>query len=157
MYHIQSMNVAAQEPVPLNTSLLFKDCRFYRSATSRIYRSSKRFDHGRLSAIQYVIDATAQNITAHLILYKRAGEAVYSAQGQEEVKGLVNYYMQNCDTILNGLKDTNLKLFGGINAPYIWLKTPGNMTGWDFFDFLLEKAKCCWNSGRGIRSGELNT
>lgn len=86
-------------------------------------------------------------------IVQRAGEAVYSAQGQEEVKGLVNYYMQNCDTILNGLKDTNLKLFGGINAPYIWLKTPGNMTGWDFFDFLLEKANVVGTPGEGFGPG----
>lgn len=86
-------------------------------------------------------------------IVQRAGEAVYSAQGQEEVKGLVNYYMQNCDTILNGLKDTNLKLFGGINAPYIWLKTPDNMTGWDFFDFLLEKANVVGTPGEGFGPG----
>ena len=86
-------------------------------------------------------------------IVQRAGEAVYFAQGQEEVKGLVNYYMQNCDTILNGLKDTNLKLFGGINAPYIWLKTPGNMTGWDFFDFLLEKANVVGTPGEGFGPG----
>ena len=86
-------------------------------------------------------------------IVQRAGEAVYFAQGQEEVKGLVNYYMQNCDTILNGLKDTNLKLFGGINAPYIWLKTPDNMTGWDFFDFLLEKANVVGTPGEGFDPG----
>ena len=86
-------------------------------------------------------------------IVQRAGEAVYSAQGQEEVKGLVNYYMQNCDTILNGLKDTNIKLFGGINAPYIWLKTPDNMTGWDFFDFLLEKANVVGTPGEGFGPG----
>ena len=86
-------------------------------------------------------------------IVQRAGEAVYSAQGQEEVKGLVNYYMQNCDTILNGLKDTNLKLFGGINAPYIWLKTPDNMTGWDFFDFLLEKVNVVGTPGEGFGPG----
>ena len=86
-------------------------------------------------------------------IVQRAGEAVYFAQGQEEVKGLVNYYMQNCDTILNGLKDTNLKLFGGINAPYIWLKTPDNMTGWDFFDFLLEKANVVETPGEGFGPG----
>ena len=86
-------------------------------------------------------------------IVQRAGEAVYSAQGQEEVKGLVNYYMQNCDTILNGLKNTNLKLFGGINAPYIWLKTPDNMTGWDFFDFLLEKANVVGTPGEGFGPG----
>lgn len=86
-------------------------------------------------------------------IVQRAGEAVYFAQGQEEVKGLVNYCMQNCDTILNGLKDTNLKLFGGINAPYIWLKTPDNMTGWDFFDFLLEKANVVGTPGEGFGPG----
>lgn len=86
-------------------------------------------------------------------IVQRAGEAVYSAQGQEEVKGLVNYYMQNCDTILNGLKDTNLKMFGGINAPYIWLKAPDNMTGWDFFDFLLEKANVVGTPGEGFGPG----
>lgn len=48
--------------------------------------------------------------------------------------------MNNAKTIYTGLKDAGYEVYGGINAPYIWLKTPENMTSWDFFDFLLEKA-----------------
>ena len=73
-------------------------------------------------------------------IIQRAGEAVYSDAGQAQIKEQVGYYMNNAKTIYTGLKDAGYEVYGGINAPYIWLKTPENMTSWDFFDFLLEKA-----------------
>lgn len=83
-------------------------------------------------------------------IIQRAGEAVYSDAGQAQIKEQVGYYMNNAKTIYTGLKDAGYEVYGGINAPYIWLKTPENMTSWDFFDFLLEKAKCGRNTGKRI-------
>lgn len=83
-------------------------------------------------------------------IVQRAGEAVYSAQGQEEIKGLVSYYMRNASYILNGLKKAGYTVSGGVNAPYIWLKTPDNMTSWDFFDYLLEELNIVGTPGSGF-------
>lgn len=88
-------------------------------------------------------------------IVQRAGEAVYSAAGREQLKQQVAYYMNNARYILNGLKEAGYTVYGGVNAPYIWLKTPDNMTSWDFFDYLLEKANVVGTPGSGFGpSGE---
>ena len=88
-------------------------------------------------------------------IVQRAGEAVYSEKGKKEIKELVAYYMKNASYILNGLKDAGYTVSGGVNAPYIWLKTPDNMTSWEFFDYLLEKANVVGTPGSGFGpSGE---
>jgi LL-diaminopimelate aminotransferase len=86
---------------------------------------------------------------------QRAGEAVYSEAGKAQLKEQVAYYMRNAATIKAGLADAGYEVFGGVNAPYIWLKTPGQMTSWEFFDFLLEKANVVGTPGSGFGpSGE---
>lgn len=88
-------------------------------------------------------------------IVQRAGEAVYSDAGQAQIKEQVGYYMNNAKVIYTGLKEAGYQVFGGVNAPYIWLKTPENMTSWDFFDFLLEKANVVGTPGSGFGpSGE---
>lgn len=88
-------------------------------------------------------------------IVQRAGEAVYSAEGKAQLKDQVAYYMKNAKTIKEGLKDAGYTVFGGANAPYIWLKTPENMTSWEFFDYLLEKANVVGTPGSGFGpSGE---
>ncbi|SFG15890.1 LL-diaminopimelate aminotransferase apoenzyme [Lachnospiraceae bacterium C7] len=88
-------------------------------------------------------------------IVQRAGEAVYSDAGKAQLKEQVAYYMQNAKIIKEGLKDAGYTVFGGVNAPYIWLKTPDKMTSWDFFDFLLEKANVVGTPGSGFGpSGE---
>lgn len=88
-------------------------------------------------------------------IIQRAGEAVYSDAGQAQIKEQVGYYMNNAKTIYTGLKDAGYEVYGGINAPYIWLKTPDHMTSWDFFDFLLERANVVGTPGSGFGpSGE---
>ena len=68
---------------------------------------------------------------------------------------MIAYYMNNAKTILEGLKSAGYTVSGGVNAPYIWLKTPDNMTSWEFFDFLLEKANVVGTPGSGFGpSGE---
>ncbi len=88
-------------------------------------------------------------------IVQRAGEAVYSDAGKVQLKEQVAYYMKNAKTIKEGLKDAGYTVFGGVNAPYIWLKTPDKMTSWEFFDYLLEKANVVGTPGSGFGpSGE---
>ncbi len=88
-------------------------------------------------------------------IIQRAGEAVYSEAGKAQLKEQVAYYMKNAATIKNGLQEAGFIVFGGVNAPYIWLKTPDKMTSWDFFDYLLENANVVGTPGSGFGpSGE---
>lgn len=88
-------------------------------------------------------------------IIQRAGEAVYSAEGKAQLKEQVAYYMKNAKAIKQGLRDAGYTVFGGVNAPYIWLKTPGEMTSWEFFDDLLARANVVGTPGSGFGpSGE---
>ena len=88
-------------------------------------------------------------------IVQRAGEAVYSEAGKAQLKEQVAYYMKNAKAIKQGLKDAGYTVFGGVNAPYIWLKTPGEMTSWEFFDDLLARANVVGTPGSGFGpSGE---
>lgn len=86
-------------------------------------------------------------------IIQRAGEAVYSREGREQLKKQVAYYMNNAKTIYQGLKKAGYQVSGGVNAPYIWLKTPDKMTSWEFFDYLLEKANVVGTPGSGFGPG----
>ena len=83
-------------------------------------------------------------------IIQRAGEAVYTKEGQAQVKDLVSYYMNNASYILSGLKKAGFDVSGGQDAPYIWLKTPDHMTSWDFFDYLLDKVGIVGTPGSGF-------
>lgn len=88
-------------------------------------------------------------------IVQRAGEAVYSPEGKAQLKEQIAYYMKNAKTIKDGLKEAGYTVFGGVNAPYIWLKTPEGMNSWEFFDYLLEKANVVGTPGSGFGpSGE---
>ncbi len=88
-------------------------------------------------------------------IVQRAGEAVYSPEGKAQLKEQVAYYMKNATAIKQGLIDSGYTVFGGVNAPYIWLKTPKGMTSWDFFDYLLERGGVVGTPGSGFGpSGE---
>lgn len=86
---------------------------------------------------------------------QRAGEAVYSEVGNRQVMEQVAYYMRNARTIHEGLKEAGYSVYGGVNSPYIWLKTENGMTSWEFFDYLLEQANVVGTPGSGFGpSGE---
>ena len=88
-------------------------------------------------------------------IIQKAGEAVFSEEGQRETNEQIAYYMKNAKYILEGLKEAGYTVSGGVNAPYIWLKTPDNMTSWEFFDYLLENANVVGTPGSGFGpSGE---
>ena len=93
------------------------------------------------------------NGTPYII--QRAGEAVYSPEGKIQIDEQIGRYMKNAHTILNGLKAAGYTAYGGVNSPYIWMKTPHNMSSWDFFDYLLENAGVVGTPGAGFGpSGE---
>jgi len=86
---------------------------------------------------------------------QRGAEAVYSLEGKKEVRGLIDFYMENAKIMKNKLQTAGYKVYGGENAPYIWIKVPDQMTSWDFFDFLLQKVSVVGTPGSGFGlSGE---
>ena len=91
---------------------------------------------------------TKFNGTAYIV--QRGAEAIYSDEGQAQVRALIDYYMTNAKIIREGLTGAGLKVYGGINAPYIWLKTPGKISSWDFFDKLLHEYKIVGTPGAGF-------
>ena len=91
---------------------------------------------------------TKFNGTAYIV--QRGAEAIYSDEGQMQVKKLIEYYMTNAKIIRKGLAKIGLTAYGGVNAPYIWLKTPDNMPSWKFFDKLLNEANVVGTPGAGF-------
>ncbi len=88
-------------------------------------------------------------------IIQKAAMAVYSDEGKAQLKEQVGYYMRNARVIYDGLKEAGYEVYGGINAPYIWLKVPAGMTSWEFFDYLLENANVVGTPGSGFGpSGE---
>lgn len=84
-----------------------------------------------------------------------AAAAVYSPEGRQQVRETVAYYMQNAKIIKAGLEEAGFTVFGGVNAPYIWMKTPNNMLSWDFFDLLMKEVHVIGTPGAGFgKSGE---
>lgn len=91
----------------------------------------------------------ASNIVQH------GGLAVMSEQGQAECQELVTYYMANAKRILEALQGMGITCFGGVNAPYVWLKTPNGLSSWEFFDKLLNETHVVGTPGSGFGpSGE---
>src|SRR5664280_265063 len=86
---------------------------------------------------------------------QRAAMAVYSPEGQKEIKENIAYYLDNASIVRKSMEDIGLKVYGGINSPYIWVKTPENMDSWEFFDLLLKEANVVGTPGVGFGpSGE---
>lgn len=81
---------------------------------------------------------------------QRGAEAVYTPQGQQQIKAAVDYYLNNAKVMLEGLAKAGLEVFGGKNAPYVWIKCPDGMTSWEFFDMLLEKCNVAGTPGSGF-------
>ncbi|MBR6029647.1 MAG: LL-diaminopimelate aminotransferase [Clostridia bacterium] len=86
---------------------------------------------------------------------QRAAAAVYSAEGQAQLKEVIAGYMDNARIIREGLQAAGFDVYGGVDAPYIWLKVPGGTTSWAFFDRLLETCQVAGTPGSGFGpSGE---
>jgi LL-diaminopimelate aminotransferase len=88
-------------------------------------------------------------------IVQRAAEASYSDAGKQQIRGLVSFYLENAKLIRDGLAKMGWQSFGGVNAPYVWVKTPGGIASWDMFDQLLKKANIVVTPGSGFGlSGE---
>ncbi len=83
-------------------------------------------------------------------IVQRGAEAVYSDEGQAQVKELVNFYMENAKIIREKLTAAGLAVYGGVNAPYVWVKTPNGLSSWDFFDKLLQSVNVVGTPGSGF-------
>ena len=96
---------------------------------------------------------TKFNSVAYVV--QRAAAACYSDAGKRQIRDLVSFYLENAKLIREGLAALGLKVYGGVNAPYVWVKTPNDMTSWDAFDLLLSKANVVVTPGSGFGiSGE---
>lgn len=86
---------------------------------------------------------------------QRGAEAVYSEQGKKQVRANIAYYQNNAKVIADGLRKAGFTVYGGVDSPYIWLRTPDDLTSWEFFDLLLHKVQVVGTPGSGFGpSGE---
>ena len=92
--------------------------------------------------------ATKFNGTAYIV--QRGAAAIYTEEGQKQVRETIAYYMENARIIREGLQAAGIKAYGGVNAPYIWLQTPNDMPSWDFFDKLLTEVHIVGTPGAGF-------
>ncbi|TVP61287.1 MAG: LL-diaminopimelate aminotransferase [Nodularia sp. (in: Bacteria)] len=83
-------------------------------------------------------------------IIQRGAEAVYSEAGKAQIKALVSFYLENAKIIREQLSAAGLAVYGGINAPYVWVKTPNNLTSWEFFDKLLHTVNVVGTPGSGF-------
>ena len=84
---------------------------------------------------------------------QRGAEAIFTPEGKEQVKATINYYMANARIMKEGLESTGLKVFGGEDAPYLWVKTPKGISSWKFFEQMLYEANVVGTPGVGIGPG----
>ena len=88
-------------------------------------------------------------------IVQRAGEAVYTPEGQAQIRAQIGGYKDNARILREGLERAGYQVFGGVHSPYLWLKAPGGMTSWEFFDCLLNRASILGTPGSGFGpSGE---
>ncbi|MEH2113189.1 LL-diaminopimelate aminotransferase [Nostoc sp.] len=83
-------------------------------------------------------------------IIQRGAEAVYSEEGQAQIKGLVSFYLENAKIIREKLTAAGLSVYGGVNAPYVWIKTPNGLSSWEFFDKLLQTVNVVGTPGSGF-------
>ena len=88
-------------------------------------------------------------------IVQRGAAAVFTEEGQKQVREAVDYYRENAKIMVEGMKKMGIWFTGGVNSPYIWMKCPGGRTSWEFFDYLLENAGVVGTPGSGLgRNGE---
>ncbi len=86
---------------------------------------------------------------------QRAAAAIYTPEGKTQTREAIGYYLRNADILREGLREAGLEVFGGMNAPYVWIKTPAGMDSWAFFDMLLDRCHVAGTPGSGFGpSGE---
>ncbi|NJL88190.1 MAG: LL-diaminopimelate aminotransferase [Leptolyngbyaceae cyanobacterium SM1_1_3] len=83
-------------------------------------------------------------------IVQRGAEAVYSSAGQQQIQGLIAFYLENARIVRQQLTEAGIDVYGGINAPYVWVKTPHSLSSWDFFDKLLSTCHVVGTPGSGF-------
>ena len=152
-YLVQFMRSRVQEMLQWSLES-FKNCRFYGNgfAYTIIPNSLKIYDDNgnsyKLNDLWLRRQSTKFNGTSYII--QKGAESVFTKKGQDEVRKLVDYYLSNAKIIQSGLEKIGIKYVGGKNSPYIWLKTPNNMSSWDFFHKLLNEANVVGTPGVGF-------
>lgn len=101
-----------------------------------------------LNAVWNRRQCTKFNGTSYIT--QRAAEAIYTPEGKAQVRATIDYYLRNASTMLSGLRAVGLEAYGGVNSPYIWLKTPAGVSSWEFFDKLLNEANVVGTPGAGF-------
>jgi LL-diaminopimelate aminotransferase len=81
---------------------------------------------------------------------QRGAEALYSSEGRQQVRALIEHYMGNAKILRDACAKIDMKVFGGINAPYIWVKTPAGLTSWQTFDRMLRESNVVITPGSGF-------
>ncbi|MCI8422061.1 MAG: LL-diaminopimelate aminotransferase [Lawsonibacter sp.] len=110
-------------------------------------------DGARLNSLWNRRQTTKFNGVPYVV--QRGAAAIYTPEGRAQIMESIAYYQNNAQVIRAGLSAVGLECFGGVNAPYIWLKTPKGMGSWDFFDLLLDRANVAATPGAGFGpSGE---
>lgn len=111
------------------------------------------FDGVKINKLWLRRQTTKFNGVSYIV--QRGAAAVFSEEGKEQIKSSIDYYMENAKIIADALTDMGIWFTGGENSPYIWLKCPNNMSSWEFFDYLLEKANVVGTPGAGFgKNGE---
>ncbi|MBS7290301.1 MAG: LL-diaminopimelate aminotransferase [Bacteroidales bacterium] len=112
-----------------------------------------RSDDGRtisLNALWNRRQCTKFNGTSYIS--QRAAEAIYSPEGKSQTKAIIAYYMRNASLMRERLQKLGLQVYGGVNAPYLWVKCPASMGSWEFFDLLLNRLEIVTTPGAGFGS-----
>ena len=111
------------------------------------------FDNISVNSLWFRRQSTKFNGVAYIV--QKGAAAVFSKNGLEQIGENINYYKENAHLIAEVLRKKNIYFTGGENSPYIWLKCPGNMSSWEFFDYLLEIANIIGTPGAGFgQNGE---
>ena len=119
----------------------------------RIVPKDMIFDNISVNSLWFRRQSTKFNGVAYIV--QKGAAAVFSKNGLEQIGENINYYKENAHLIAEVLRKKNIYFTGGENSPYIWLKCPGNMSSWEFFDYLLENANIIGTPGAGFgQNGE---
>ncbi len=125
----------------------------YTVVPKSLYGRDSEGDEVALNALWRRRQTTKFNGASYLT--QRGAEALYTEEGQRQVRETIDYYLENARILREGLMQAGYEVAGGVNSPYIWLKTPGEMTSWEFFDYLLDRYHIVGTPGSGFGpSGE---
>ncbi len=149
IYEVEGAKSCAIECCSFSKTAGFTGVRVaYTIVPKEVYGVDENCNHVRLRDLWARRQATKTNGVSYIT--QRAAEAIYSPQGKAECAQTIAYYLQNANLIQKSLSAMGYTCFGGKDAPYVWLKTPKGLTGWQFFDLLLNKAGVVGTPGEGF-------